>query len=63
MHRVKTRLLLLLITIASCGCASKEPASPPPPAAWAMLPASNSLEVLDETFLLSEPESSKTVVK
>ncbi len=31
---------------------------PPPPPAWAMMPASNSLQLLDETFSVSETESS-----
>nr|EEE1923541.1 hypothetical protein [Salmonella enterica subsp. diarizonae] len=29
-------------------------------AAWAMLPPSNSLQMLDRTFLISGPESSAT---
>ncbi|MCB2249415.1 lysis system o-spanin lipoprotein Rz1, partial [Salmonella enterica subsp. diarizonae] len=33
---------------------------PPSPAAWAMLPPSNSLLLLDETFSVSEPELSAT---
>nr|WP_249525176.1 lysis system o-spanin lipoprotein Rz1 [Escherichia coli] len=33
---------------------------PPPPPAWAMMPASNSLKLLDETFSVSETESSTT---
>ncbi|TGE26885.1 hypothetical protein C9F07_02180, partial [Salmonella enterica subsp. enterica serovar Poona] len=33
---------------------------PPAPAAWAMLPPSNSLQVLDKTFSISAPESSAT---
>ncbi len=33
---------------------------PPPPPAWAMMPASNSLQLLDETFSVSETESSAT---
>ncbi|EHR7866797.1 hypothetical protein KU676_005291, partial [Escherichia coli] len=31
---------------------------PPPPPAWAMMPPSNSLQLLDETFSVSETESS-----
>ncbi|HGG5995394.1 TPA: lysis system o-spanin lipoprotein Rz1 [Salmonella enterica subsp. diarizonae serovar 61:r:z53] len=48
------------------GCASKDvvqcqPAPhPPAPAAWAMLPPSNSLLLLDETFSVSELELSTT---
>lgn len=33
---------------------------PPAPAAWAMLPPSNSLQVLDKTFSISAPGSSAT---
>ncbi|EBO9788425.1 hypothetical protein S829_13225 [Salmonella enterica] len=32
----------------------------PAPAAWAMLPPSNSLRVLDKTFSISAPGSSAT---
>ncbi|HII0648466.1 TPA: lysis system o-spanin lipoprotein Rz1, partial [Salmonella enterica subsp. enterica serovar Yopougon] len=41
------------------GCASKDDVQcppgpkPPAPAAWAMLPPSNSLQVLDKTFSIS----------
>ncbi|ENW9433775.1 Rz1 family lipoprotein [Salmonella enterica] len=46
------------------GCASKGgvqcPPRPKPPAAWAMLRPSNSLQVLDKTFSISAPESSAT---
>lgn len=48
------------------GCASKGDVQcppgpkPPAPAAWAMLPPSNSLQVLDKTFSISAPESSAT---
>ncbi|WP_323649712.1 lysis system o-spanin lipoprotein Rz1 [Escherichia coli] len=31
---------------------------PPAPPAWAMMPPSNSLQLLDETFSVSGPESS-----
>jgi len=34
--------------------------TPPPPAAWAMQEPSNSLTLLDETFSVSDPESSAT---
>ncbi|HHT4101084.1 TPA: lysis system o-spanin lipoprotein Rz1, partial [Klebsiella pneumoniae] len=30
------------------------------PPAWAMMPPSNSLQLLDETFSVSDPESSAT---
>ncbi|MBA2979508.1 hypothetical protein FE282_14810, partial [Salmonella enterica subsp. houtenae serovar 43:z4,z32:-] len=45
------------------GCASKDAVQcppvphPPAPAAWAMLPPSNSLRGLDKTFSISAPES------
>ncbi|MDJ8637324.1 Rz1 family lipoprotein [Salmonella enterica] len=48
------------------GCASKDDVQcpprpkPPVPAAWAMLPPSNSLQVLDKTFSISAPGSSAT---
>ncbi|HBE3290174.1 TPA: hypothetical protein KL523_000580 [Escherichia coli] len=48
------------------GCSSKENAlcqlqpKPPAPPAWAMMPPSNSLQLLDETFSVSDPESSAT---
>ncbi|EEU2031467.1 hypothetical protein E3Y82_005011 [Escherichia coli] len=55
--------------IMAVGCSSKEnalchpqpkPPAPPPPPAWAMMPPSNSLRLLDETFSVSETESSET---
>ncbi|EFH3428565.1 hypothetical protein GRO86_13710 [Escherichia coli] len=48
------------------GCSSKASAQcqpqpkPPAPPAWAMMPPSNSLQLLDETFSVSGPESSAT---
>ncbi|HDR2543470.1 TPA: Rz1 family lipoprotein [Enterobacter mori] len=48
------------------GCSSKAGVQclpqpkPPSPPAWAMMPPSNSLTLLDETFLVSEQESSAT---
>ncbi|ELI7617398.1 Rz1 family lipoprotein [Escherichia coli] len=48
------------------GCSSKENAlchpqpKPPAPPAWAMMPPSNSLQLLDETFSVSGTESSAT---
>ncbi|HBZ8706031.1 TPA: hypothetical protein MNF94_002990 [Citrobacter freundii] len=53
-----------LIMVA--GCSSKESVQclpqpkPPAPPAWAMMPPSNSLQLLDETFLVSEMGSSAT---
>ncbi|MCB6889870.1 lysis system o-spanin lipoprotein Rz1 [Escherichia coli] len=44
------------------GCSSKENAlchpqpKPPAPPAWAMMPPSNSLQLLDETFSVSDLE-------
>ncbi|MCC5729609.1 lysis system o-spanin lipoprotein Rz1 [Klebsiella pneumoniae] len=46
------------------GCSSKASVQcqpqpkPPAPPAWAMMPPSNSLQLLDETFSVSGPESS-----
>ncbi|EES4805000.1 hypothetical protein CHS19_000467 [Escherichia coli] len=48
------------------GCSSKENAlchpqpKPPAPPTWAMMPPSNSLQLLDETFSVSGTESSAT---
>ncbi|EIY8293771.1 Rz1 family lipoprotein, partial [Escherichia coli] len=48
------------------GCSSKENAlchpqtKPPAPPAWAMMPPSNSLQLLDETFSVSGTELSAT---
>ncbi|HFN6537541.1 TPA: lysis system o-spanin lipoprotein Rz1 [Citrobacter freundii] len=48
------------------GCSSKESVQclpqpkPPAPPAWAMMPPSNSLQLLDETFSVSEQELSVT---
>ncbi|WP_413540757.1 lysis system o-spanin lipoprotein Rz1 [Enterobacter kobei] len=48
------------------GCSSKASVQclpqpkPPAPPAWAMMPPSNSLTLLDETFSVSDPESSAT---
>ncbi|EIV2906653.1 Rz1 family lipoprotein [Citrobacter braakii] len=64
------RMLRMLLCSASLimvvGCSSKEsvqclpqPKLPSPPA-WAMMPPSNSLQLLDETFSVSDPESSVT---
>ncbi|MBY7249222.1 lysis system o-spanin lipoprotein Rz1 [Enterobacter roggenkampii] len=63
------RMLRMLLCSASlimvAGCSSKEsvqcqPQPRPAPPAWAMMPPSNSLTLLDETFSVSDPESSKT---
>lgn len=70
MPRLRTLAFLLLLPLASAGCASRpavqlQPvatpqAKMPPPAAWAMTPSSNSLELLDELFSISDPASSPT---
>ncbi|XEP27940.1 Rz1 family lipoprotein [Salmonella enterica subsp. enterica] len=39
-------------------CQPQPQPKPPVPAAWAMLPPSNSLQLLDKTFSISAPESS-----
>ncbi|MCT6952926.1 lysis system o-spanin lipoprotein Rz1 [Salmonella enterica subsp. enterica serovar Javiana] len=63
----KLRMMLCsaaLLLVA--GCASKDAVQcpprpkPPAPAAWAMLPPSNSLTLLDKTFSISAPGSSAT---
>lgn len=55
-------LKMLICSVALllvAGCASKDAVqcppqpTPPAPAAWAMLPQSNSLELLDKTFSIS----------
>ena len=51
------------------GCSSKVSVQcqlqpkPPAPSAWAMMPVSNSLTLLDETFSVSDPVSSVTSPK
>ncbi len=42
----------------SCTVPTTTKPKPPVPAAWAMLPPSNSLQLLDKTFSISAPESS-----
>ncbi|EHE5859161.1 hypothetical protein JJV06_004476, partial [Salmonella enterica subsp. enterica serovar Mbandaka] len=52
--------------IMVAGCSSKASVhcqpqpKPPAPPAWAMMPPSNSLQLLDETFSVSGTESSAT---
>ncbi|MCD2461732.1 lysis system o-spanin lipoprotein Rz1 [Enterobacter cloacae complex sp. 2021EL-01261] len=52
--------------IMAAGCSSRAAVQcqpqpkPPAPPAWAMMPPSNSLTLLDETFSVSDPVSSKT---
>ncbi|EDM8508922.1 hypothetical protein CWZ59_21320 [Salmonella enterica subsp. enterica serovar Senftenberg] len=65
MLRLRT-ILLSASLIMVAGCSSKasvqcQPQSKPPaPPAWAMMPPSNSLQLLDETFSVSGTESSVT---
>ncbi|EDK9685290.1 hypothetical protein AHV83_22570 [Salmonella enterica subsp. enterica serovar Senftenberg] len=63
----KLRMMLFGASlIMVVGCSSKENAlyhpqpKPPAPPAWAMMPPSNSLQLLDETFSVSGTESSVT---
>ncbi|MFU0821762.1 MAG: Lipoprotein [Pseudomonas lundensis] len=64
--KMKGCALMLLLVIAGCasrGAVVPVAAScpiPPAPPAWMMAEPSNSLELLDELFLISEPGSSKT---
>ncbi|MBV7133652.1 hypothetical protein HEC73_21670 [Escherichia coli] len=63
----KLKMMLFGVSLIMVdGCSSKadvqcqpQQKAPAPPA-WAMMPPSNSLELLDETFLVSEMESSET---
>ncbi|ASF65492.1 Rz1 lipoprotein [Phage Gifsy-1] len=63
----KTGILICsaaLLLVAGCvskdavQCQPQPQPKPPVPAAWAMLPPSNSLQLLDKTFSISAPESS-----
>ncbi|QFH90753.1 hypothetical protein FR825_13720 [Enterobacter kobei] len=59
-------MLFSVSLIMVVGCSSKASVQclpqpkPPAPPAWAMMPPSNSLTLLDETFSVSDPESSAT---
>ncbi|EDH6634997.1 hypothetical protein ABFG05_004800, partial [Salmonella enterica] len=59
MLRLRT-ILLSTSLIMVAGCSSKASVhcqpqpKPPAPPAWAMMPPSNSLQLLDETFSVSE---------
>nr|WP_155404798.1 lysis system o-spanin lipoprotein Rz1 [Enterobacter sp. MGH85] len=64
---LKLKMMLFSASlIMVVGCSSKASVQcqpqpkPPAPPAWAMMPPSNSLTLLDETFSVSDPESSKT---
>ncbi|QKN82081.1 lysis system o-spanin lipoprotein Rz1 [Scandinavium goeteborgense] len=63
----KLRMMLFSASLIMVGgCSSKaivqcQPIpKPPAPPAWAMMSPSNSLQLLDETFSVSGPESSAT---
>ncbi len=63
----KAKMMLCSVSlIMVVGCSSKASVQcqpqpkPPAPPAWAMMPPSNSLQLLDETFSVSDPESSAT---
>ncbi|EEC9466680.1 Rz1 family lipoprotein [Escherichia coli] len=54
---------MLPLVVSACGSTPPAPVpcvKPPAPPAWAMMPPSNSLRLLDETFSVSETESSAT---
>nr|EKP2617721.1 Rz1 family lipoprotein [Escherichia coli] len=53
----------LPLVVSACGSTPPAPVpcvKPPAPPAWSMMPPSNSLRLLDETFSVSETESSAT---
>ena len=65
--KMKLCAALLLTALAGCGSRAPVPQTvtveaacpvPPSPPAWAMQEPSSSLELLDELFSISEPESS-----
>ncbi|EHL5742515.1 Rz1 family lipoprotein [Escherichia coli] len=63
MRELKMKLFVLMLPLVVSACGSTPPAQvpcvkPPAPPAWAMMPASNSLQLLDETFSVSETELS-----
>ncbi|EEZ3298431.1 hypothetical protein E8S03_005214 [Escherichia coli] len=65
MRELKMKLCVLMLPLVVSACGSTPPApvpcvKPPVPPAWAMMPPSNSLRLLDETFSVSETESSAT---
>ncbi|MCV2911776.1 Rz1 family lipoprotein [Escherichia coli] len=65
MRELKMKLCVLMLPLVVSACGSTPPApvpcvKPPAPPAWIMMPPSNSLRLLDETFSVSETESSAT---
>ncbi|EER5395517.1 hypothetical protein C3U77_001934 [Escherichia coli] len=65
MRELKMKLCVLMLPLVVSACGLKPPVQapcvkPPPPPAWAMMPPSNSLRLLDETFSVSGTESSAT---
>ncbi|ELH1950039.1 hypothetical protein AAE403_005192 [Escherichia coli] len=65
MRELKMKLCALMLPLVVSACGSTPPVQapcvkPPPPPAWAMMPPSNSLRLLDETFSVSGTESSAT---
>ncbi|AYP69333.1 O-spanin [Klebsiella phage Pylas] len=65
MKKMLTISSLLMLLLVSVGCSSQKPVLQPVsspevqeqrPAAWSMEPHSNSLQLLDETFSVSEEE-------
>ncbi|EET4756660.1 TPA: hypothetical protein JLU66_002805 [Escherichia coli] len=65
MRELKMKLCALMLPLVVSACGSTPPVQapcvkPPRPPAWAMMPPSNSLRLLDETFSVSETESSAT---
>ncbi|EFK6803447.1 hypothetical protein AUL93_005182 [Escherichia coli] len=65
MRELKMKLCVLMLPLVVSACGSTPPVQtpcvkPPAPPAWAMMPPSNSLQLLDETFSVSGTESSET---
>lgn len=60
--RMRLYVLSLIVVIAGCLSLDETPFQNtyyPQPAAWAMMAPSNSLQILDSVFFLSEKESSE----
>ncbi|MGE1386082.1 Rz1 family lipoprotein [Escherichia coli] len=64
MRKLKMMLCVMMLPLVVVGCTSKQSVrpcvKPPSPPAWAMMPPSNSLQLLDETFSVSGTELSAT---